>query len=368
MAADDEYLPYLPCNFAQFARFGRHAEGVVVLVPAGTAENHLQTIEAAASVHELKLIVIPISELDFLHSAGMLPGGRHTSHFTYARLLLAEILPQLDDVLYLDVDTMVRGSLDSLLSWDLRHPVGAVQELHHRGARLFGSSRAPYFNAGVLRMSLERLRQERMWDQAQQLMKARNDLTYEDQDVLNLLFINRFDSLPLTYNVFHKLAAKHSDLAVMHDPVIVHFNGPVKPWTPTPGDPASNLPFAREWRREYSAYIGAAAPPASPIAERRVVEHPRTTNRKRRASWYVAARAILPPAVRRKVKTTTARAVDLAIVRLDHIKTKLEPGLTAPSLKPRQEIKTPDASSTATPTPASGQADAQSGGPADSAP
>ena len=331
MAADDKYLPYLPCNFAQFARFGRQAEGVVVLVPADADDKHFQTIKAAAALHELVVDVVPISELDFLRSAGMLSRHefRHLSYFAYAKLLLAETLPQLDEILYLDVDTMVRGSLDSLLSWELCHPIGAVQELQHRGA-IFDSSRVPYFNSGVLRMSLERLRQERMWDRAQAILRARNDLAFADQDVLNLLFINRFDSLPLTYNVFHKLAARHSDLVIMEDPVIVHFNGPVKPWIIAPATPASNFAFAREWRREYSAYLGATLP-ESPDEVCEGAAHARTTSRKgRRISLYKAARAVLPPPIRRKVKTTAVRTVDLAVVRLERVKTRLAAWLTTP--------------------------------------
>lgn len=323
LAADDKYLPYVPCNFAQLARFGRHAEGVVVVVPAGADGNQIRKIEAAAGLHNLTVDVVPIPELDSLRSSGMVSDARHISYFTYARLLFAEILPQLDDVLYLDVDTMVRGPLDGLLSWDLCRPIGAVQQLNHKDRSIFRTSRVPYFNAGVLRMSLERLRQERLWGQAQEIMNTRNDLTYQDQDILNLLFINRFDSLPLTYNVFHRMAENHSDLVIMQDPVIVHFTGPVKPWSPATADPASDFAFAREWRREYSAYAVATSP-KFPDAAHKVPDSDCRTDRKHaRALLYETARGMLPQPFRRTAKATAVRMLQSAVVRLEELMTKL---------------------------------------------
>lgn len=150
LTADENYLRHIPGILARVARFGRRADGVTLAVPAGTADVHLTPVRAAASRHAISLNVAPVPERGQEQFTRFTPirEGQYASHFTYARLLLAEMLPDLDDVLYLDVDTMIRAPIDELLDWDLRHPLGAVPELAGSAAHLFGTPRAPYFNAG----------------------------------------------------------------------------------------------------------------------------------------------------------------------------------------------------------------------------
>ncbi len=247
LAADEQYLPYAVCSLAQLARFGHRADQVTVIVP-GTIRDSVSTdLKKTSSCYGLDLDVRPISGLAPLHANGLLSESGHISHFTYVKLFLAESLPHLDDVLYLDIDTLIRAPLDTLLSWELRHPLGSVEELWQNSRRLFGTSRDPYFNAGVLRMSLERMRREGIWQQAQELLSTRRGLRFQDQDIMNLLLRDRIDILPATYNVFDSLFQANRDVWSMRDPAIVHFAGPVKPW-----QEAAHSRFAVEWRRQYS--------------------------------------------------------------------------------------------------------------------
>lgn len=247
LAADERYLPYTICSLAQLARFGRRADGVTVIVPSTVPESISDDLTAAAGRFGIDVDVIRTAGLAPLHVSGLLSDSGYISHFTYVKLFIAECLPNHDDVLYLDIDTLIRAPLDALLSWELRHPVGAVEELGMNSRRLFSTSRDPYFNAGVLRMSLERLRREGLWQQAQDLIRARPGLRFQDQDILNLLLRGRIDILPVTYNVFDSLTLVNRDLWSMRDPAIIHFAGRVKPW-----HEAAKSRFAVEWRRQYS--------------------------------------------------------------------------------------------------------------------
>ena len=313
MAADEHYLPYVRCSFAQLSRFGRRAEGVTLVVPAGVDSELLADVHATASVHGVQLDVVPVSELDVLSARQVITDYRHVTHHTYCKVLLAEVLPHLDEVLYLDVDTLIRVPLDDLLAWRLTNPLGAVAELGDAGVHLFGTPRPPYFNAGVLRMSLRRFREEQVWDRAQQLF-GHHEITLQDQDVLNQIFMNRFDSLPQTFNVFDDLAHNHKELAILRDPAIVHFCGATKPW-----HPAARTPFAREWRRWYAqATFSPAARGYGPVeyGEKRSAEPGRPI-------LAGLARRTLPASARRAAKSAASDLVDRALVRLDDIRSTL---------------------------------------------
>lgn len=119
LAADETYLPHIACNIAQLARFARSADSVVLAVPAGLEAEHVTEAQAAADIHGLQLDVVPVSELAALRSRRVIHGLGHISDFAYSKLVLAEILPHLDDVLYLDVDTLIRTPLDELLAREL---------------------------------------------------------------------------------------------------------------------------------------------------------------------------------------------------------------------------------------------------------
>lgn len=332
LTADENYLRYLPTLFAQISIFGRRADGVTLAVPAGMAAHHLPPLEAAAAIHGISLNLVPVSERDDGQIARFTPirEGNHSSHFTYARLLLPEMLPEIDDVLYLDVDTMIRAPIDDLLQWELCHPIGAVQELAGTAAHLFGTPRAPYFNAGVLRMSLERMRRERLWERSLRILETRPEVKWFDQDVLNLAFTNRFDSLPLTYNVSDMVVRKYPALTVLDDPVIVHFNGPVKPW-----HPSATSPYAREWRQRYREANTAAGLGEAALGERdpatdstgRLAAY-RRDRRAGRSQANSVVRAVLPAAAKQVAKGAATAVVDQALSRLEEISA----GLRSPRL------------------------------------
>lgn len=303
--ADDNYFSYLPCSFAQLARFGRKADGVVLIAPPTIDEMLLARVEQAAVEQGIGLRVEIASELSSLYSGALIDDYWYMST---SKLFLGDLLPDLDEVLYLDVDILVRSPLDDLLEWKLHHPIGGVVELIPGGTHLFGTPRQPYFNAGVLRMSLERMRREQFRTRALDVL-ASNVLTLQDQDVFNLIFMDRFDPLPMTYNVFDDVALRHRGLTALHDPVIVHFAGPAKPWLPS-----SRSRFAREWRRLYSDAVldtdraasqGVGGPGAG-VAVRR------------RARRFI--RTVVPAGVKRGTENAVLGVLESTERRIDSIR------------------------------------------------
>ena len=211
LAADDRYLPFVPCSLRQLATHAPTADGVVLAVPAGTSPVLTTPAERAARRFGMSFEVVALDSLADLERRGAIAERGHVSTFTYSKLAMAHDLTSFDEVLYLDVDTLVRGSLAGLLDWPLRYEIGGVPELGTNGLELFSSIRVPYFNAGVLRMSLARMRESGLWERSQDVLRQHPRLPFQDQDVLNLLYRDAFDVLPPTYNVFD-LAVREASL------------------------------------------------------------------------------------------------------------------------------------------------------------
>ena len=251
LAVDGRYLPYVPSVLGQVGRHGSSCEGVVLVVPSGLDGSPLRELERLGAALGLPVHVVEAPQLGDLVPAAAIRASDHVSAFTFSKLLLPTVLPAFDQVLYLDVDLVVRDSIEDLLSWDLRHPLGAVHEIGDGAVHLFGSTRTAYFNAGVLRMSLDRMRELDVLGSARAILRERPDLPFHDQDVLNLIFRGAHDVLPLAFNMFEPVAARRLPAwQVLADPAIVHFVGPDKPWL----DGYAST-FTREWRSAQRAAL-----------------------------------------------------------------------------------------------------------------
>jgi lipopolysaccharide biosynthesis glycosyltransferase len=166
-----------------------------------------------------------------------LPQGGRWPKIVYARMLLPQLLPaEVERVIYLDCDMMVRAPIEELFAMDLGgQPLGAVrdalapfialrQDMRQNAALFDGAD--PYFNSGMLVMDLV---QWRNIDLAAEIgaLEARGILSklYFDQDLLNLIFRNRWQQLPWRWNTIDAHPA-HEAL----DPAILHFTLTAKPW------------------------------------------------------------------------------------------------------------------------------------------
>jgi len=121
------------------------------------------------------------------------------------RLLLPELLPEYDKVVYIDCDVAVRNNLAALYrNIDLGdNYLAAVFEatldfqLPHLNA--IGCEPGQYFNSGFLVMNLAKLREDNMSEKFIEASKAPY-LEFPDQDVLNQLCKGKVVGLPPYYN------------------------------------------------------------------------------------------------------------------------------------------------------------------------
>lgn len=147
-------------------------------------------------------------KLRYLSLKGRLEGLYIDPRYTEAasfRLLLPELLPEYDKIVYVDCDVIIRQDVGKLYretelgdNW-----VGAVYEAAIEGQaerfRALGCDPARYFNSGFLLMNLELMRKEHV---SMKLLEACRVpyLEFPDQDALNQVCQGRVLPLSPLYN------------------------------------------------------------------------------------------------------------------------------------------------------------------------
>jgi lipopolysaccharide biosynthesis glycosyltransferase len=178
-----------------------------------------------------------------------LPAVDRFGSIVWWRLLLPDLLEHVDRLLYLDCDTLVLSSLHPLWREDMGTcalaAVANVVEPQMRDhvATLGVDYPGGFFNAGVLLLQLDRMRDERSTNELlNYALSHQKALPWNDQDALNVIFNRRWHSLHPRWNAQNNLWSWR-DWAIdvfgpqlvdeaVSAPAIRHFEGPsvAKPW------------------------------------------------------------------------------------------------------------------------------------------
>lgn len=155
----------------------------------------------------------------------------HVTQEMYYRFLLPDLLPQEDRTIYSDVDVCCVGNIRPLWDTELGKNVlaavseGASGEWKKKYIGLNGPE--PYFYSGLLVMDLRKMRHEGAVQKLfEKTCEMASQLSWPDQDVINLVFRNRilalgpqWDGINVRYSPFNRQVA------------LWHFPGALmKPW------------------------------------------------------------------------------------------------------------------------------------------
>ena len=177
-----------------------------------------------------------------------LPVNRLFNPAVWYPIFLPELLPELNRILYLDVDTIVVDRLDPL--WDqpldgyyLAAVTNVFMEYHRYYAEELGIPLSDYFNSGVLLLNLSLMRESDFTQQLLGVVRARGPgLMWDDQDALNLTVGTRRVALHPRWNVMNSFTTRRQLAAetfgpvplqeALTNPAVRHFEGPGqnKPW------------------------------------------------------------------------------------------------------------------------------------------
>lgn len=177
---------------------------------------------------------------------------RGISTGTYLRLMLHRLLPDVDKLIYVDVDVLFRDSLLDIWQTDLEgYVLAAVKGAVNLPDKWEWNSDRPYWkhlegmkgkyiNAGVTLLNLTEIRAENLEEQWN--MWAKERLYYQDQDILNITCRKTICYLPPKFNrlaymeqsdynafVSEGIFTREECRDALEHPVIIHYAGD-KPW------------------------------------------------------------------------------------------------------------------------------------------
>jgi lipopolysaccharide biosynthesis glycosyltransferase len=245
LAADGTYLPHCA---AVLSSLRAHDHGAPVhahvLHPPELGAAGVERLASMADPRTLNVTAHPIASE---RVAGLPAWGRIPVTMWY-RVLLPELLPGADRVLYLDADVLVIDSLAPLWATELSGSwVAAVTNVperhmldHAAGLGLNGPE--AYFNSGVLLFNLAAMRRDGRTDALLACARERAEqLLWPDQDALNLVLGPRRQVLHPRWNLMNsvrqfpwagQLLGETETREAIARPGIVHFEGPRenKPW------------------------------------------------------------------------------------------------------------------------------------------
>jgi len=239
-ATNDRYAPHLCAAMASILTNSK-ADFVFYIFNQSLSDETKQNIRSLRSIRAFEVEFVAVDSSAF---KGFEVGIAHLSIEICYRLLMPELKPDVSRAIYLDCDLIVAGDLQDLWNFELGgNYCGAVMEdiRYDRKTykRLFGTH--PYFNSGVLLLNLDAIRRDFKLGDFLEIERAhRADMKYQDQDVLNMAFGGRVAPLDARWNVtggrIETLINTGADgLAgndkIISSPYIIHYAGPVKPWT-----------------------------------------------------------------------------------------------------------------------------------------
>lgn len=161
---------------------------------------------------------------------------KHITKEAYFRYLIADILPIIKKVLYLDVDILVLGDLYKLWSTNIddcfvagSHKEYFAREFPGYKTHIGLNEDDAYINSGVMLMNLDKIRE---FDKVKALFdntkKLKDIIKIQDQDIINITFNKGIKNISNIYNYTEsdrkEASQKNGEV------VIVHFNTGNKPW------------------------------------------------------------------------------------------------------------------------------------------
>lgn len=263
---NDKFVPQVAAGICSVCENNRDEKITFYLISDGISEQNQKKLKTFVQKYHQKLQIIAIGDLkeyfDFdFDTTGWNP-------IVLARLVLDKLLPNdLDRILYLDGDTIVRGSLTELYHTDIGDSViGASIEPTADKARRQALSLEgyAYYNAGVLLINLKKWRQDKTGQKILDYYAAHDGKLFaNDQDAINGALRGEIYTLLPKYNfcnIYHQYpyrflrklvapaqyipAAEFADS--VKNPVIIHYLGEERPWR------AGNR---HQYRDDYQKYL-----------------------------------------------------------------------------------------------------------------
>ncbi len=200
-ASDNNYAKYLALSIATILTSKNDEDNLhFYILDGGISDIAKQKLLNLKKIADFDIDFIQVDEKKFNDCP--LEQGARLTRAAYYRLLIADFIPDVDKILYMDCDIQVKSSLKELFSSDIKdYYLAAVEDIDE----VKNSNRLnlkKYFNSGVLLLNLVKFREIDFTSKIFDWIAVHKDqIVFHDQDVLNLYFADNVKFLDKKWNL-----------------------------------------------------------------------------------------------------------------------------------------------------------------------
>lgn len=273
-ASDDNYLPYLAVTIKSLIEhISSENFYELFILENKISEYNKKNIQSLSKIDNVKIEFINVADyLNNLKSETFFTSG-YINISSYFRCFIIDIFKDYDKVIYLDSDIIILEDIANLYNITIPEnkalgvirDIGVVSMLNNKSRvdlykfenyfknTLNLLNPVDYFQAGVLLMNLKELRRIDLVDLCLKKTKEIKTPLYYDQCILNSIFCNQVDFLPMKWNLLPYLLYDDDNMHLSDDikniyyeiiekkEGIIHYATYEKPWR------CPNLPLAQTW-------------------------------------------------------------------------------------------------------------------------
>lgn len=260
-ASDKNYVPYMAVALQSiFSNADANYNYDILILDDGITDYQKELL-AQYATKNFSVRYVDVKPLMQDMDASLFKARGIWSKAALYRLFIPQIMGEYDKVLYLDCDVLVKDPLVELFATDMKDkPAACVyDEIRYTGSsnrirdinRYLGiKDYKQYFNSGVVLFNLKNIDGKKFTaDFVHELQRPY--LPFLDQDVLNILWEDKFLPLEGKWNYQYYTMIEHPDLKdneelaeAKQNRKIIHYITQYKPWN------SPELPLAYEWWSE----------------------------------------------------------------------------------------------------------------------
>lgn len=248
---NDKFVPQVNAGICSVCENNKDIDEInFYLMSVGITDENKKKLKEFVKKYKRNISIIELGDLKKYFSFDFDTNGWNP--IVLARLILEQILPlNVEKILYLDGDTIVRGNLLDLWNMNMNgKTIGMSIEptIDKNRIRILNLENHPYYNAGVLLVDLNRWRKIGAGKQIlDYYSKFKGNLFANDQDAINGALKEEIITISPKYN-FYNIFNQYSynflkkqlypieyipkqiyDDAIKN-PVIIHYLGEERPW------------------------------------------------------------------------------------------------------------------------------------------
>lgn len=223
---DDNYARCMATSIVSFCINNKNKNFCFYIVASDLSDKTKIKLKVLAKDYNIDIIIYEINK-DFFRD---MPIIHEISLATYFRILLPNLVLDVDKLYYIDADIVCLKDADSFFYINLEDNIIAAvpdgKKMNDKRNKALNLGQHIYFNAGVLIIDIKKWNKNRISDKLITVInKYKKIIKYEDQDALNIVLSKKVRYISKNFNC---ISLKDIDVREI---VLLHFANHPKPWS-----------------------------------------------------------------------------------------------------------------------------------------